>query len=110
MTDLQTFELNRDMRICSFDIENMYTNTPKRDAINIINNILESNPEINMNTWKEILHILQIVKEQNYFQFDQQYYKQTDGLAMGAPTSSILAETYIQHMEHKQIYPILKKK
>jgi hypothetical protein len=32
--------------------------------------------------------------EQNYFQFDQQYYKQSDGLAMGAPTSSILAEAY----------------
>jgi hypothetical protein len=26
-----------------------------------------------------------------------------------SPTSSILAETYIQHMEHKQIYPILIK-
>jgi hypothetical protein len=26
---------------------------------------------------------------------------------MGAPTSSILAETYIQHMEHTQKYPIL---
>jgi hypothetical protein len=26
---------------------------------------------------------------------------------MGAPTSSILAETYIQHIEHTQIYPIL---
>jgi hypothetical protein len=26
-----------------------------------------------------------------------------------APTSSLLAETYIQHMEHKQIYPILIK-
>jgi hypothetical protein len=34
---------------------------------------------------------------------DQQYYKQAEGLAMGAPTSAILAETYIQHMEHKQI-------
>jgi hypothetical protein len=45
--------------------------------------------------------------EQNYFQFNQQYYKQTEGLAMGAPTSAILAETYIQHMEHKHIYPIL---
>jgi hypothetical protein len=32
-----------------------------------------------------------------------QYYKQTDGLAMGAPTS-ILAETYIQHVEHKYIW------
>jgi hypothetical protein len=47
--------------------------------------------------------------EENYFQFDQQYYKETDGLAIGAPTSSVLAETYIQHMEHKHIYPILKK-
>jgi hypothetical protein len=46
--------------------------------------------------------------EQNYFQFDQQYYKQTEGLVMGAPTSAILAETFIQHMEHKQLYPILR--
>jgi hypothetical protein len=28
---------------------------------------------------------------------------------MGAPTSWIPAETYIQHMEHTQIYPILIK-
>jgi hypothetical protein len=28
---------------------------------------------------------------------------------MGAPISAILAETYIQHMEHKQIYPVLLK-
>jgi hypothetical protein len=42
-----------------------------------------------MNTQKEILHILQTVMEQNCFQFNQQYYKQTDGLAMIAPTSSI---------------------
>jgi hypothetical protein len=27
---------------------------------------------------------------------------------MGAPTSAILAETFIQHMEHKHIYQILK--
>jgi hypothetical protein len=47
--------------------------------------------------------------EQNYFQFNQQYYKQTEGLAMGAPTPAILAEIYIQYMEHKQLYPILKK-
>jgi hypothetical protein len=28
---------------------------------------------------------------------------------VGAPTSSILAETYTQQMEHTQIYPILIK-
>jgi hypothetical protein len=47
--------------------------------------------------------------EQNYFQFSQQYYIQTEGLAMGAPTSPILAEVYIQYIEHKKLYPILKK-
>jgi hypothetical protein len=26
---------------------------------------------------------------------------------MGAPTSAILAETFIQHMEHEHLYPIL---
>jgi hypothetical protein len=34
--------------------------------------------------------------------------KQTNGLAMGAPTST-LAEAYIQNMEQKQICPILIK-
>jgi hypothetical protein len=43
-------------------------------------------------------------------QFKQKYFKQTDGLALGAPTSAILAEAYIQNMEHKQIYAILTKR
>jgi hypothetical protein len=41
MTDLQAIELNKYMRICSFDIENMYTNIPKVDIVNITNDILE---------------------------------------------------------------------
>jgi hypothetical protein len=46
--------------------------------------------------------------ERNYLQFEQQYYKEIEGLAMGAPLLAILAETFIQHMEHNHIYPILK--
>jgi membrane protein CcdC involved in cytochrome C biogenesis len=36
------------------------------------------------------------------------YVEQIEGLAMGVPTSAILAETSIQHMEHKYIYLSLK--
>jgi hypothetical protein len=46
--------------------------------------------------------------EQNYIQFNDEYYKQNDGLAMGTPTSALLAEVFIQHLEHK-IIDILKK-
>jgi hypothetical protein len=94
------------MKLCSFDIENMYTNILKNGIIHVVNTKLEKlGTETNIQ--KKIMQILGIVIEQNYFQFNQEYYKQTNGLAMGAPTSSILAETYIQHMEHTQIHPIL---
>jgi hypothetical protein len=58
---------------------------------------------------EEIINILKLMLEQNYFQFNQQYYKQAKGLAMGTPTSAILAEVYIQQIKHKKLYPILKK-
>jgi hypothetical protein len=67
MADLQAIELNKNMRLCSFDIENMYTNIPKIGIINIINIILENNLEIDRNIQKETIHILKTVIEQNYF-------------------------------------------
>jgi hypothetical protein len=43
LTDLQTIEINENTRLCSFDIENMYTDIPKNNLIIIINNILQNN-------------------------------------------------------------------
>ena len=108
MTDLKDIVINKDMKLCSFDIENMYTNIPKIGIKDIINKTLE-NLGTETNIQKETMIMLNTIMEQNYFQFEQENYKQVDGLAMGAPTSSILAETYIQYMEHTQIYPILIK-
>jgi hypothetical protein len=51
-------EINGDMRMCSSDTENMCTNIPKSDVINIINNILKTNPEIVETKQKEIMHML----------------------------------------------------
>jgi hypothetical protein len=39
-------------------------------------------------------------------QFNGHFFKQHDGLAMGAPTSAVLTETFIQCLEHTQIYRI----
>jgi hypothetical protein len=64
--------------------------------------------ETEANTWKKIIYILRIIIKQSYFHFDRQYYEQTEGLAMGAPISVILAEIFIQYIEHKYIYPIIR--
>jgi hypothetical protein len=107
MTELKTTELNSNIKMSSFDIENLYTNIQRKHIINITNNILENNTENQSKIWREIMYILKVIMEENYFQFDQKYYKQTEGLTMGAPTSAILVETFIQHMEHEYLYPIL---
>jgi hypothetical protein len=78
-----------------------HRNLQRKEIINITNNVLENNIEIEASTLKEIIHIMRVIMRQNYLQFDQQYYEQTDGLAMGAPISTIPAEIFIQYMEHK---------
>jgi hexokinase len=80
----------------------MYTNIPRKEVINIINNILENNIEIETNTREEIIFIMSIIIKQNYSQFDQQYYEQIEGLAMGEPISAIVAEVFIQYMESQE--------
>jgi hypothetical protein len=78
------------------DRHNLYTITPEIDITNIIINILKINSGIDEDIQNEIvdLHVLEAAMEQNDFQFEQKYYKQTEGLAMRAPTSAVLAEIY----------------
>jgi hypothetical protein len=57
---------------------------------------------------QKILHILQAIIK-NYSEFNQQHNRQTNGIAVGAPMSPILAEAYIYIYKHgtKQIYLVL---
>jgi len=84
----------------------MYTNIPIAELLNII----ESLCEIHLNHDKlreEIIQITKLITRQNHFQFLNQLYRQDNGLAMGAPTSSIFSEIFLQHMENTTIYKIL---
>jgi hypothetical protein len=70
---------------------------------------MNNNNNINEDVKTEIENLINIIIEQNYFQFNNKYYKQKEGLAMGAPTSAILSETYLQYIENTCIYKILQK-
>jgi hypothetical protein len=58
---------------------------------------------------KELLTIINIILDQNYLQLNNQFFKQNEGQAMGAPASAMLAETFIQYLEHTIISKILNK-
>jgi len=86
----------------------MYTNIPTKDLISIINNICK-NHNIQDTVTREIISITNLIITQDHFSFQDKTYVQNNGLAMGAPTSSILSEIYLQFLENTKIFDILKE-
>jgi hypothetical protein len=69
-------------------------------------NIMETHL-IDLDYSKHDLAIVQVELNQNYFWHENELYKQTDGLAMGALTSSLLSEVFLQSLKHNSIYKII---
>lgn len=101
---LQLIDLIKDLKmpnnatLVSFDVVSLFTNIPTNELKIIINKYME---KININFTKrhEINTLLNTCIEQNYFRFNNNFYSQSSGLAMGSPISPILAEFFMDYME-----------
>ena len=58
----------------------------------------------------EILYLLKIILEQNYFQHEDHFYKPNKGIAIGSPISGTLAEIYLQSFERIYLKHYLENK
>ena len=86
----------------SFDVEALYTNAPIDDALAIIKELLENDetlPDRTPLSPKNLLDLLEFLLRTTFFIFNGTYYRQTEGVAMGGPPSSIVAEIYMQGTE-----------
>jgi hypothetical protein len=108
MHSLKETSIQTNTKICSFDIKNMSMSIPQNKLINIIYNTLTNNNTAD-DQKNETITLVKSISNQNYLQHNNQLYTQNKGLAMGAPTSAILAEMFIQHLEHNDILKILQK-
>jgi hypothetical protein len=91
--------------MASFDIVNLYTNIPIKETLQITrNNLIDNNSGLSTDAINELIDLLQITLEQNYFAFNGKYYLQDKGLAMGSPLSGILSEIYLNNFENKNIF------
>ena len=104
--DIADIPYNSKLRLASFDIVNMYTTIPTNELLSIIEMTCR-NSYVEENTKLDLIKITTTLLEQNYFRFKNMTYLQPEGLAMGAPTSSILAEFYLQHLVYHKIYNLL---
>jgi poly(A) polymerase Pap1 len=80
----------------SLNITNMYSNIPAKETKQILENILTTH-QTNHQIKSEILNWYDIVRKQNYFAHRDKKFIETNSLAMGAPSSSIISEIFLQH-------------
>jgi len=94
--------------LASLDITNLYTNIPVIETRGIIANTLE-NKKVKPQAKKELLNWYDTITKQNYLSNKDKILIQQDGLAMGAPTSGIIAEFFLQNLENSHLTHLFNK-
>ncbi|XP_072375519.1 uncharacterized protein [Diabrotica undecimpunctata] len=102
ISKLNHIKLLPDMTMLSFDVSNLFTSVPKLETIQLVQDLLTSK-STNPSVITPIIEILSFCLSQDYFSFNNIFYKQPDGLAMGSCLSPFLADLFMNHLESTQI-------
>ena len=95
-------KIEPDEIMVSCDVTSLYTTIPIDQALLIIKHLPEHDDKLADRTLlspRKILDLLDILLRTTYFKFNGDFYRQTDGAAMGGPTSAIVSEIYVQSLE-----------
>ena len=86
----------------SYDVKAPFTSVPIQPALNIIKKLLEEDDELQQRTSMLVKHItclLEFCPRSTYFTFQDKYYEQVEGAAMGSPISPIVANLYTEDFQ-----------
>ena len=108
LDDLHDIPYVQGTKLASLDIIHMYPNIPTNELVPILES-MPLNYQLDSVITNAIIKIVCTVLKQNYFTFQGISYSRPIGLVMGAPSSAILSEVYLQHLEHFKIADILLK-
>ena len=106
---IERTQLPHTAKIVTLDITSMYTNISHQELIQAVQDTLpEKVTHKGLSTTierKEILRLLEIILDNNYFTFNGQTYKQTIGAAMGNTASPEICDLRL----HKHMEKLLKE-
>jgi len=94
--------------LASLDITNLYSNILVPETKTILTDILK-HELVTPQTQQEILKWYDVITGQNYFTHNKDIIFQYDSLVMGAPSSGLIAEIFVQHIEHTHLPHLARK-
>ena len=92
--------------LSSYGVLALFTSVPVDPALKIIKDLLEKNHTLKERTVMEVSDIILLLEfclKNTYFSFQDQFYEQVEGAAMGSPVSPIVANLYMEYLEQKAL-------
>ena len=92
--------------LSSYDMSAQFTSVPVDPALNIIRDLLDKDHTLIERTVlavNDILLLFEFCLKNTYFSFQDQFYEQVEGVAMGSPVSPIVANLYMEYLEQKAL-------
>ncbi|XP_068720446.1 uncharacterized protein [Montipora capricornis] len=101
--EIQQFKLDENVFLVSYDVTALFTNVPLDKTIHILaNKAFKDNKTHNMNISKDdLMELLSVATKNQLFQFNGSLYEQVDGVAMGSPLGSLMANAFMCSVEEK---------
>lgn len=99
-SQLQGLKLPHNAKLVSLDVDNLFTNVDVKEANHLACEILKNHSNLSRGELKNFKVLLDFVTNNNYFQYQDDIFKLTDGLPMGAPTSPLLADIFMHKYDN----------
>ena len=84
----------------------LFTSVPVEPSLGIIKDLLEKDPTLKeriVMSVGDIVLLLEFCLKTTYFSFQDQFYEQVEGVAMGCLVSLIVANPYMEYFEQKAL-------
>ena len=96
---------NPNSYLVSFDVESLFTNIPVVDTINIITDqLFPAHDSVYCGFTKtEFTTLLNLAVNDNHFVFNNEIYKQVEGMAMGSPLGPTFANIFMSFLENQYL-------
>ena len=95
-----------DEELVSFDVTALYKSLPINRTLSVVVELLEDEETPCVTTSlssEQLVGLLELCLRSTYFSFRGQFYQLTDGVAMGSPVSSVVANIFMMNFEKRAL-------
>ena len=92
---------------CSYDVTALFTSFPIDPALNIIKDLLEKDVTLHDRTVLAVQNIIELLGfclHNTYFSFQDKFYEQVEGTAVGSLVIPIMANLYMESFEREAFH------